>query len=386
MALASYFATPAILGPRIVVAPVTRGDVIRTVVASGRIQTPFRVDLGAQVTGTVADIPVSEGQVVRQGEVLIRLENSEAKANVELADAAVAQAAARLKQITEVTAPMAEETLRQAEANLYSAQRQYDRTEKLHAGGYSAQSQFDEARRAFDVAQALARAARVQAASSRPGGMDYVVAETALRQARASLQAAQAKLDYSLIRAPADGTLISRNVEKGDVVQPGKALMVLAPAGEIQVVVQVDEKNLGLVAVGQPALVSADAYPTERSAAEVVYINPAVDPQRASVEVKLRVLDPPDFLRQDMTVSTDIEVRRHADALLIPTSAVADANGTSPWVARIEDNRVEQRRVLLGLKGDKTVEILDGLGEGDLVAVSPLAAVGHRRVRPDRDG
>jgi HlyD family secretion protein len=175
-------------------------------------------------------------------------------------------------------------------------------------------------------------------------------------------------------------------VEKGDVVQPGKALMVLAPAGETQVVVQVDEKNLGLLALGQPALVSADAYPNESSTAEVVYINPAVDPQRASVEVKLRVPDPPEFLRQDMTVSADIEVRRHVGTLLVPASAVADANGPTPWVARIEGSRVEHRRVSLGLKGDKTIEIRDGLEEGDLVAVSPLAAIGHRRVRPVSDG
>ncbi len=77
------------------------------------------------------------------------------------------------------------------------------------------------------------------------------------------------------IEAPVDGTLIARNVERGNVVQPGKALMVLSPAGATQLVVQIDEKNLNLLQIGQEALASADAYPGERFAARIVYMNPA---------------------------------------------------------------------------------------------------------------
>ena len=104
--------------------------------------------------------------------------------------------------------------------------------------------------------------------------------------------------------------LIARNVERGTVVQPGKALLVLAPAGDTQLVLQIDENNLGLVALGQKALASADAFPDKTFAAEVTYINPGIDITRASVEVKLTVAEPPDYLRQDMTVSVDIEVAR----------------------------------------------------------------------------
>ena len=121
------------------------------------------------------------------------------------------------------------------------------------------------------------------------GGADFEMAQTALQQARAGLAAAKARLAQTSIVAPTDGVLIGRNVEPGDVVQPGKELMVLAPAGETQIVVQVDEKNLAQLKLGQKALASADAYPHERFDAELFYINPGIDALRGSVEVKLRV-------------------------------------------------------------------------------------------------
>lgn len=102
--------------------------------------------------------------------------------------------------------------------------------------------------------------------------------------------------------------LIAREVEAGDVVQPGRELMVLAPAGETQIDVRIDEKNLAQLAIGQRALASADAFPADRFTAVLFYINPGVDSLCGSVDMKLRVPDPPAYLRQDMTVSVDAEV------------------------------------------------------------------------------
>ncbi len=178
-----------------------------------------------------------------------------------------------------------------------------------------------------------------------------------------------------VIRAPVDGTLIGRNVEAGDVVQPGKELMALAPAGETQVVVQIDEKNLSQLQIGQQALGSADAYPQQRFAAELFYINPGIDALRGSVEVKLRVRDPPDYLRQDMTASVDIEVGRRANALSIPSGAVFDAAGAQPWVLLVNHHVAVRRPVKLGLKGEGRVEVVEGLAAGDLVVAAAGSGV-----------
>lgn len=370
--LASSFAVPVVLGPKVTPQRVGRSDVVRSVVASGRIQTPYRVDIGSQITGTVAAVPVEEGQVVQKDQVLIQLDNREALALVEQAEAAVAQAEAQMRQIAEVALPLAEEALRQAEATRISAEQQFERIDQLKARGAATQAQWDEARRGLDVASAQTRTAQLQVNRSKPGGNDERIAQTALRLSKANLQAARSRLGYTTIVSPADGTLIDRNVERGDVVQPGRTLMVLSPAGDIEIVVQIDEKNLSLIRLGQKALVSADAYPDDRFEAELVYINPSVDPQRASVEVKLRAVAPPAYVRQDMTVSVDIETARKTGALVLANEQVRDVTGARPWVLVVRDGRAVRQDLRIGLRGDARLEVVEGLKEGDLI-LSPIS-------------
>ena len=108
LVLAGYFGLNAAFGPRVDVATVVRRDVVESVVASGRVVTPYRVDVGSQITGTVAEVPVEEGQTVRAGQTLIALESSEARAEVKQAEVAVAQAEARVRQLRELQLPVGE--------------------------------------------------------------------------------------------------------------------------------------------------------------------------------------------------------------------------------------------------------------------------------------
>ena len=372
-------------GPRVDVARVVRRDVVQAVVASGRVATPYRVDIGAQIIGTVAEVPVEQGQSVTAGQTLIVLESSEARAAVKQSEVAVAQAEARLRQLRELQLPVADQALRQAEANLTNARVQYERNRKLYESGFVGKSVLDDSQRNLDVAQTQADSARKQVETARPSGSDYALAQTALEQAHATLQMALAKLAYTTIRAPAAGTLIARDVERGDVVQPGKALMVLAPVGETQIVLQIDEKNLSRLKLGQKAIASADAYPTERFPAEVVYINPGVDAQRGTIEVKLTVAKPPEYLRQDMTVSADIEVERHQNSLSLAADAVHDMTGPSPWVLVVRHGSAQRQRVRLGLRGEGAVEILEGLAEGDLVVPTSAGIKPGQRLRASRN-
>jgi len=359
-----------------------RGNLIQTVVASGRITTPQRISVGAVITERVARIPVSEGQSVRRGDILIELDDTNERASVAQARAALAQAEAKLRQLREVALPAAEQSLVQAQANALQARRQYDRTKDLRTKGFISQASLDDAQRNLDVAESQLRAARIQIQTNSRGGSDFVLAQTALEQARASLRVAQARLDQTVIRAKTDGVLIGRNVEPGDVVQPGKELMVLAPAGETQVVLQVDERNLSQLSIGQHALGSADAFPDRRFAAELFYINPGVDALRGSVEVKLRVPRPPDYLRQDMTVSMDIEVARRNDTIIVPTDAVHDLASDRPWVLAVVGHRALRRSVKLGLKGNAHIEVLDGVAPGDrLIPATNVAIAAGQRVR-----
>lgn len=249
------------------------------------------------------------------------------------------QAQTRLAQVREVQLPQAQQLLEQARTIQRSTVASLERAESLRRSGVVTQVVLNEAKRARDVVDAQVRSALVQVTSLSPEEMDYVGAETQIAQAEASLRMATARLGFSTIRAPAKGTLISRNVERGWVVQPGRTLMTLSPAGETQLAVLIDERNLGLIALGQSALAAADAFPKDIFAARLVYINPGVDPQRGAVQVKLSVPDPPPYLRQDLTVSVDIEVSRRAGAFVLPSEAVRDASGSRPWVMNAIDGR-----------------------------------------------
>jgi HlyD family secretion protein len=381
LGLGTWQGARIILGPAVVVDEVRRGNLVESVVASGHVETPYRVEIGSQITGTVEEVLVREGERVRKGQPLISLQARELTGAVVQAQGAVAQGEARIRQLEELTLPSANEALAQAKANLLNAQQTFDRTAQLEKNGYATRAALDDAQKTLDVARAVVRSAEFQVYTASPGGSDYVMAQTQLNQARANLDTAESRLGYATIAAPRDGVLISRSVERGSVVQPGKALLVLAPAGEQQLVLQVDERNLGKIALGQKALASADAYPDRRFDAVISYINPGVDISRASVEVKLTVTNPPEYLRQDMTVSVDIEVAAKADTLVLPIRSVHDLLSGQPWVLGIKDGRAVQRMVKTGLRGNSQVEIIEGMQAGEQAIPQNSRVLTGQRVR-----
>ncbi len=379
-----WLAIPLLLGPEAAVDETTRVTLVETVVATGSVQTPFRANIGSQITGTVLAVQVDEGQRVTKGQPLISLDNHELVGAVSQAQGAMAEANAHMKQLVELTLPTARDSLKQAQATLLNAQQTLDRASFLVRRGDETRVVLDSAQKDLDVARTQVRSAELAVFSASSGGSDYTTGQTQLNQAKASLDTAISRLDYATIVAPRDGVLITRNVEQGAVVQAGNTLLVLAPDGETQLLLAIDERNLGKLALAQKAVVSADAYAGKRFAAVLSYINPAVDIARASVEVKLTVPDPPSYLRQDMTVSVDIEVGRGENALVLPGRSVHDALSDKPWVMVVRKGRTVRQPVRLGLQGATQTEILEGLAEGEsaLPAVSPILA-GHR-VRPVR--
>lgn len=372
-------------GPKVVSRSVVRRDFVQTVVASGHVESPHRIDLGAQITGSVVAVPVAEGQTVAAGAVLVRLDSTEARAAEAQAASAWQQARARLRQVEEAQAPVAEQALRQAQVTRDVAQRQWERQRDLKRQGFIGEAALDDARKAADLAEAQWQAARKQAASSQPGGSDDAVARTGLTQASAALDAAHARAGYLTLTAPRAGTLIARNVEVGDVVQPGKVLMTLSPSGATQLVVEIDEKNMHLLSLGQLARASADAYPQQRFDARLAYINPGVNAQTGAVQVKLDVAHPPPTLVQDMTVSVDIEVARHAGAVLVPLDAVHDDPTGSPWAWRLSQGRAQRQTLRTGLRSAGWVEVLAGLQPGDRVLPADAGVRDGQRVRARAD-
>ncbi|MDT8999614.1 efflux RND transporter periplasmic adaptor subunit [Paucibacter sp. APW11] len=382
LAALGLWAASGLRGPLLKTQQLQRRDLVQSVVASARVEAPHRVELGAQITATVLRVLVREGQMVAAGEPLVELDEREARATLAAAQLAVAQARARLRQFNEVQAPLAVQAERQAAANLAQAGAQFRRQQDLFKQGFIGQAALDEARRVLDVADAQASSARTQLAANQPQGSDLQLARATLAQAEANAGAAAARLSYLRLTAPVAGQIIDREVEPGQVVQPGKVLLRLSPSGVTELVAQIDEKSLGLLQVGQSALASADAYAQQRFKARLSEISPGVDAQRGSVEVRLRVPEPPAYLRQDMTMSVEIEVARRPQALVLPIDAVHEPESAKPWAWRVVDGRLQRADIGLGLRSGGWAEVLRGLQPGELLVTEPTSGLREgQRVR-----
>ncbi|NLD68110.1 MAG: efflux RND transporter periplasmic adaptor subunit [Limnobacter sp.] len=364
---------------------VERGRIVQSIVATGRIETPARIELSSQVAARIESIDVREGDRVSRGQVLVRLRSDEAEAALAAARAALREAEARQAQLEQVQRPVAAQQLAQARANLSAAERELERARDLVARGFVSQSRIDEAQRLVDTARAAAESAQTQVDGLRVGGVEAELARTRIEQARASLASADARLDTLVLRAPADGVVLTRLAEPGDTAQVGRVLLTMAQAGATRIIASVDERNLRWLRQGQLASAVADAFPSRPFEARISYVAPSIDAQRATVEVWLVVDEPPEFLRPDMTVSVEMIVGSRDDALLLPAWLLLDADPTATAergaVLAMRDGRARRTEVTLGLRGVGTVEVLDGLVEGDRVITPESGASDGESVR-----
>lgn len=374
-------------GPVVPVASVAKKPLVQTVVASGRVDVPAKVQIGSVLLGTVESVRADEGQRVKKGTLIIELRDQELHAAVEQARATVQQARIRADQVRQIREPAAAAEVKQAEVSLNQAQTQYERVHELFQKGNATRAEFDNSVSALELARTRYQSALVNAANVTSAGAESRLAQAALGQAEAGLMAADARLNHALISAPSDGVIISRQVEPGDVVQAGKVLMVLARDGDSRLLVPFDEKNLAYLKIGQNAVASADAFPDQKFTATVEWIAPAIDAQRGTVDVRLKVQNPPEFLRADMTVSVEVEVARRVEALVLPNAAVQDATSKEPFVWTILEGKLQKTMVTLGLKGEGLVEVIKGLTEGQQVVAQPSSALREgKRVRTTSEG
>jgi len=362
---------------------VERRDLLQTVVTTGRVTSLARVEVGSQILGSVASVRVEAGDRVKAGQLLLQLRDDEVRATLEQSLAVVREHEERLKQISTIDNPVSQQRVGEAEANLRQASASYERIKKLHDSGIVSRADLDEALRARDVATGLVERERLQRSNSRPQGSDVRLAEARLAQARAAVAAARERLARTVITAPGDGTVTGRKVEVGDVVQPGVPLLVLSQHGRTRITAQIDEKNLGLLQVGQPAVGSADAYPDKSFPARLTAVVPAVDPLRGTVEIRCDVAEPPSYLVPDMTVSLEIEVARHAQVLTVPSESIRDA-ATTPWVLAVRNGRAERQEITLGIRGSGASEVTSGLKAGDTVLPGSSTLKTGSRIRLQR--
>lgn len=366
--IAGFFAFRWWQGPLLPSYRISSMPLVQTVIATGRVVAVSNTDIGSEISGVVLERRVAEGEQVAAGDLLLVLSSDDVAAQVR-------QAEAELAELISSTRPQAAVDLANAEVALAQADRNVERRRELAAISAISDEEMEQAIQSQAQARNNLENARLRANALSSGGVE----EDLLR---ARIAALQAQLNKAQVRSKVSGTILTRNVEIGDLVQPGQSLFTIALDGKTEIRVPLDERNLSRLALQQPAVAIADAYPDKPFPVRISFIAPSIDPQRGTVEVRLSVDPVPEFLRQDMTVSVNIETDRRAKALVIPNDALANVKEDSAEVLLLRDGQVQRQRVRLGLRGLSASEVLSGLSAGDEILVDATVSLADgKRVR-----
>ncbi len=283
----------------------TRGPAVRAVYGSGTVEPTVMLPIAPKIVGRLRRLLADENSRVNKGAVLAELDNRVLTA-----------------------------TVTEWEARVRYSEAQYNRASTLHRNRIGTAAARDQAKSELDTA-------------------------------RAALKRARERVDEMILRAPADGLIIRRDGEVGQLFQPGETLFWMSCCDPLRVTAEIDEEDIPAVRPGQRVIVRADAFPSAALEGSVTEITPKGDPIARSFRVRIRLpVESP--LMIGMTADANIIVDKRDNALLAPASAVVDG---AVWL--LVDGRLSRRAVTVGVVGQKLVEIASGLAESDMVVVEP---------------
>ena len=319
--------------------------------ASGYVVAQRKAAVASKATGRLDWLGVEEGSRVRSGDILARLENRDAEATRDQAAANLVLARAKLED---------------AQADLQDATLNYNRQKELVSQGITARADFDMAEARYRRAQATVSGA-----------------VSAIRAAEAALRGATVALEYTLIRAPFDGVVLTKNADVGDIVTPlgaaanaKAAVVTLADMASLMVETDVAEANLEKVRVGQPCEILLDALPDVRFRGLVHTIVPTADRSKATVMVKVRFVAKDPRILPEMSAKVAFLARPVTPEEQKPRTALNPAGvvtrGGNSVVFRVAGNRAVETSVSLGNKLGDMQEVVSGATAGDRIVLGPL--------------
>ena len=362
------------------------GDTVLS--ASGYVVAHHKIAVGAKVMGRVAWIGVEKGDRVQQGQVLVRLEDNDFRAQSNQARANLAAAQARLDQLRTGSRP--QEKLKdkagvlQAEATLRNAEAEYERSEKLYRAGVSSKAELDRAVAQRDTARALLDSARQSSAMTDMGPRveEIHAAEAQVRQMKAALDYAETQLTATEIKAPVSGTVLQRIVERGEMVSPSSfggdsgartSVVALADLQDLQIELDISQTDFARLKMGQRAEIIPEAFPNLKYTGFIAEIAPEANRAKATVQIKVKVEDPNEQLRPEMNARVNflgdaqLSQTKSAPRVLVPKAAVVRKDGSSFFFV-IKGSNVEQRSVRLGDEMGEFYYVLEGLSGGESTA------------------
>jgi HlyD family secretion protein len=367
--------------------------------ATGYIVAHHTINVNSKVTGRLAWIGVEKGDRVKEGQVLVRLEDQEFRANYEQAKGALDNSRAYLQELQHGSRPeeiqQAQHNLDEARATLANDKLTLDRTRELAGSGVVSRQQLDDATAKFEADQQRANSLEkgFQLAKIGPRPEELLRAQGALAQSQGALDYAKSQLDATVIRAPVTGTILDRTAEKGELITaqfasaaaggPQGSVVSLADLNDLQVELDIAQSDFARLGPMQKGIVTTDAYPDKSYDGQIAQISPEANRQKATVQVKVQVLNPgkyPDVqLRPEMNATVRFLANdkpkdsKEPTGVFVPSTAMRDKDGKKMVYLAYDGKAVAREVHVVSQRADGA--LVDGLVGGESVITTAPATL-----------
>lgn len=325
------------------IATAKHGSVAQQLVVVGNLIGDATITVVPRAAGRLQEISVRLGDPVRRGQRIAKIEDFELQEQVKQQEAALEVSRA---------------TIRQREADLQLAATNAERSRNLFARQLLPKQTLDDTEARYQAAIAQLDLARAQN-----------------NQSTARLDELRINLANTVIVSPVNGFVARRAVDQGAFVSQNAPLVDVVDIGSVRLVANIVEKDLKEIQTGEMAMVEVDAYPGEVFAGRIARVSPVLDPSTRTAPIEVEIPNPGFRLKPGMYARVTITTDERKDALLVPSNAVVDVGGRRGVFLAMENDTVSYRPVTVGIEEDESIEILDGVTEGDRVVTVGAAAL-----------
>lgn len=360
------------------VSPVAVSAPRGTVEYVGVLTAQRKVTIASELSGTIEKLYFEKGDRVKKGQLLAEISTRSMLLKVQQAKAALAAAESNLEKIEKGSRPeeilIAEAGLREAEAAMAEAEKNFGRLKDLQEFKAASTSEFDSAKRALDMARARVESAKQQLYLARQGprAEDRKAARANMDKAKATLALAKDWLKKSRLLAPCDGTIAFRDVEEGEVivVPPVTVITQVVDLDHLKIRLSIGEKDIHILENHKRFPFTIDAIPDRRFFCRLAFLSPVADPATRSFPVELVVEGPERRMADGMTARVKLPIVGKKTTIKLPSAWLSEEDGKI-GVYTVKDGKAVFKQVTLGTYYDQRVEVLSGLTENELIITTP---------------
>jgi HlyD family secretion protein len=352
--------------PLVDVLTIQRKDMTKTIDLTGQTVPESQVDIAAKYTGKITQINVELGQYVTPGQVLLSQDSSDIDISIEQNNASFRQANA---DAIESNATF-EANYQKAQSDYQHSVTTYQRYKLLYSQGAISKEVLDNAEQQMISSKSVMESWSKQLMA---GSAASVESKRASRdKAQSVIDALNNQKDDLTLRAPRSGMIGFRQAEVGNIVSAGQKVLSIVDNSNIYIDCSVSEQDIGQVVLGLPTTIGIESL-GKSFTGKIIYISPSIDSKTQAFTIRMILDKPEDSIRSGMFARTTINTILRSQTLFVPKEAVLSLNGKDHIFVVNSSNQVEERIVQLGLRNDKSIEIISGIQDGETIAVSNLA-------------